>query len=219
MVGLSRGLIHIRIGNEHPDSLITYPDVHNLSACAQPIRIMPRRWGCGSWRCLQIVVWLGLATRSKESAGVEGAGGTGRPGCGARGRWRGLAGLRDDAQARVSTPGPTGVEGAGGSGGHGRASRSTTPSEARVWRSRGRPGPPAPGTPAEPQATPSMRLAAAHGAARPHGRAIRCPERQRAISGQTGILPRGKRAVKRAGDSLAGSQCPEASKSNSAIEE
>ncbi len=118
----------IRIGNEHPDRLITYPDAHNLSACAQPIRIMPRRWGCGSWRCLQIVVWLGLATRSKESAGVEGAGGTGRPGCGARGRWRGLAGLRDDAQAHVSTPGPTGVEGAGGSGGHGRASRSTTPS-------------------------------------------------------------------------------------------
>ena len=33
--------------------------------------------------------------------------------------------------------------------------------------------------------------AAAHGAARPHGRAIRHPERQRAISGQTGILPRG----------------------------
>ena len=180
---------------------------------------MPRRWGCGSWRCLQMVVWLGLATRSKESAGVEGAGGVGRPGCGARGRWRGLAGQRADAQAHVSTPGPTGVEGAGGSGGHGRASRATTPSEARVWRSRGRPGPPAPGTPAEPQATPSMRWAAAHGAARPHGRAIRRPERQRVMSGRTGILPRGKRAVTRAGDGLAGHQCPEASKSNSAIEE
>ena len=38
----------------------------------------------------------------------------------------------------ISTPRATGVEGAGGSGGHGRASRSTTPSEARVWRSRGR---------------------------------------------------------------------------------
>ena len=46
--------------------------------------------------------------------------------------------------------------------GPGRASRSTTPSAARVWRSRGRaaaqrhtqrPGPPAPGTPAGPQAT------------------------------------------------------------------
>ena len=44
---------------------------------------------------------------------------------------------------------PAGVKGAGGSGGHGRASRSTTPSAARVWRSRGRPGPKAPGTPAE----------------------------------------------------------------------
>ena len=106
----------------------------------------------------------------------------GRAGCGARGRWRGLAGLRgdapshtsvhqappvwrapegpegtgglqDEAQPHVSTPGAAGVEGAGGSGGHGRASRSTTPSEARVWRSRGRPGPPAPGTPAEPHAT------------------------------------------------------------------
>ena len=33
----------IRIGNEHPDSLVTYPDAHNLSACAQPIRISPGR--------------------------------------------------------------------------------------------------------------------------------------------------------------------------------
>ena len=54
------------------------------------------------------------------------------------------------ARPNVSTQGPTGVEGAGGTGGHGRASRSTTPSEARVWRSRGRPGPTAPGTPAGP---------------------------------------------------------------------
>ena len=75
----------------------------------------------------------------------------GGPGCSARGRWRGLAGLQDEAQPHVSTPGAAGVEGAGGSGGHGRASRSTTPSEARVWRSRGRPGPPAPGTPAAPE--------------------------------------------------------------------
>ena len=37
--------------------------------------------------------------------------------------------------------------------GPGRASRSTTPSEARVWRSRGRPGPTAPETPAAPHAT------------------------------------------------------------------
>ena len=50
---------------------------------------------------------------------------------------QGLAGLRDGASP-PSTAGAAGVEGTGGSGGHGRASRSTTPSEARVWRSRGR---------------------------------------------------------------------------------
>ena len=37
----SRPPTHIRIGNEHPDRLITYPDVHNLSTCAQPIQISP----------------------------------------------------------------------------------------------------------------------------------------------------------------------------------
>ena len=58
-------------------------------------------------------------------------------------------------RASPSDTSAAGVEGAGGPGGHGRASRSTTPSEARVWRSRGRPGPTAPGTPAAPQATPA----------------------------------------------------------------
>ena len=48
------------------------------------------------------------APHSTEGAtGVEGAGGTRGPGCGARGRWRGLAGLRDDA--------PSEARGAGGS--------------------------------------------------------------------------------------------------------
>ena len=70
----------------------------------------------------------------------------------AGGRWRSLAGLRADAEPHISTASATGVEGAGG---HGRASRSITPSEARVWRSRGRPGPTAPGTPAVPQAPPN----------------------------------------------------------------
>ena len=59
------------------------------------------------------------------TAGVEGAGG---PGCGARGRRRGLAGLRDNARSHTQQHGVAGVEGAGGTGGHGRASRSTTPS-------------------------------------------------------------------------------------------
>ena len=95
----------------------------------------------------------------------------GRPGCGARGRWRGLAGLRDDAPSHTSAHqvplvwrAPEGPEGAGG---HGRARAGFeidhSEPQARVWRSRGRPGPPAPGTPAEPQATPSMTRAAAHG--------------------------------------------------------
>ena len=54
------------------------------------------------------------------AAGVEGAAGIVGPGCGARGRWRGLAGLRDDAQAHVSDPAPLvwrapeGPEGMGG---------------------------------------------------------------------------------------------------------
>ena len=81
-----------------------------------------------------------------------------RVACGARPRCRRAAagpgqttGQRTEQHQR---PGSTGVEGAGGTGGHGRASRSTTPSlQARVWRSRGRPGPPAPGTSAGPQAT------------------------------------------------------------------
>ena len=153
LVGPSRGSIHIRIGNDHPDSLITYPDVHNLSACAQPIRIMPRRWGCGSWRCLQMVVWLGLATRSKESAGVEGAGGGGRPGCGVRERWRGLAGQRADA--------PSEARGADGSraGRRPRAHKAARPNNAHPapetpvarqasWPDKAHP---ASGTPARPQ--------------------------------------------------------------------
>ena len=43
------------------------------------------------------------ATHQQPSAtGVEGAGGTGGPGCGARGRWRGLAGLQANAPSHTS---------------------------------------------------------------------------------------------------------------------
>ena len=66
------------------------------------------------------------------------------------GAWPGFEPTRPATRQRHSA---AGVEGAGGTGGHGRASRSTTPSrQARVWRSRGRPGPTAPGTPAAQQA-------------------------------------------------------------------
>ena len=51
-------------------------------------------------------------------AGVEGAVRTGGPGCGARGRWRGLAGLRDDTPISDLAPlvwrAPEGPEGTGG---------------------------------------------------------------------------------------------------------
>ena len=42
------------------------------------------------------------ATNQRPSpTGVESNGGTGGPGCGARGQWRGLAGLRDDAPSEA----------------------------------------------------------------------------------------------------------------------
>ena len=67
------------------------------------------------------------------------------------------AGSETTHRATRQRPCTTGLEGAGGSGGPGRASRSTTPSEARVWRSRGRPGPTAPGKPVVPQAPPESQ--------------------------------------------------------------
>ena len=180
--------------------------------------------------------------------------GAGGPGCGARGRRRGLAGLRDDApsearsadgsragrrprahqaarprgrarrrpehqrchkqqnsKARVSE-GQAAVPMGGGRawpgfegklhhtqrhkhrrcGGRRRVRRARAGFEidhsepkARVWRSRGRPGPTAPRTPAAPPATPHTRrdwyggYRRAHQAARPRGRARRRPEHQR----------------------------------------
>ena len=103
----------------------------------------------------------------------RGVGGTGGPGCGARGRGQGLAGQRADA--------PSEARGADGSragrhppahtatrhhrcGGRRRVRRARAGFEidhsepqARVWRSRGRPGPTAPGTPVGPQATQAGR--------------------------------------------------------------
>ena len=78
--------------------------------------------------------------------GMEGAGGTGGPGCGAGGRRRGQAKLRADAPIQMlaggppptSTPGAAGVKGAGGicrgAGGRWRGQaglRGDAPSEAR----------------------------------------------------------------------------------------
>ena len=107
--------------------------------------------------------WAGPGRASHSdtsSAGVEGAGGSGGPwqtssrrtnphqppgrkarglGCGARGRWRGLAGLRDDA--------PSEARSADGSraGHRPRAHQAARPSKAHQ---------PAPGTPAAPSLRP-----------------------------------------------------------------
>ena len=92
------------------------------------------------------------APHSTEGAtGVEGVGGTGGPGCGARGRWRGLDGTTQHRRRHRR-------------GGRRRVRRARAGFEidhsepqARVWRSRGRPGPTAPGTPVGPQATQAGR--------------------------------------------------------------
>ena len=52
-----------------------------------------RNWGSSA------MMWILINTT--RPTGVEGAGGTAGPGCGARGRWRGLAGLRDDAPSEA----------------------------------------------------------------------------------------------------------------------
>ena len=84
-----------------------------------------RRGACGVWpRCRWAAAGPGQA-RARPIGGRRGV-------CGAR------PGFETTRQATPQRPGAAGVEGAGGTGGHGRASRSTTPSEARVWRSRGR---------------------------------------------------------------------------------
>ena len=79
------------------------------------------------------------------------------PGCGARGRWRGLAGQRADAPNHASATRRRRC------GGRRRVRRARAGFEidhsepqARVWRSRGRPGPTVPRTPAAPQATSSI---------------------------------------------------------------
>ena len=85
-----------------------------------------------------------------STASVEDTGGSRESSCGARGRRRGLAVVRTDTQPRKCRR----------CGGRRRVRRARAGFEidhsepkARVWRSRGRPGPTAPRTPAVPQAT------------------------------------------------------------------
>ena len=64
--------------------------------------------------------------RHSSRTGEEGARG---PGCGARGRWWGLAGVEPTHRATHQRPGTAGVKGAGGTGGRKRACCG-----ARGWR-------------------------------------------------------------------------------------
>ena len=90
-------------------------------------------------------------------------------------------------RATHQRPGTAGVESAGGTGGHGRASRSTTPSlQARVWRSRGRPGPTAPGTPEVPQATSSIANSGCGARGRRRGQSKHTRPKPRPIVGRRG---------------------------------
>ena len=64
-------------------------------------------------RCRRAVAGPGQTTSQRTeqhqrpgTTGVEGTGGSGGPGCDTRGRWRGLAGLRGDAQSHTSATRP-----------------------------------------------------------------------------------------------------------------
>ena len=79
--------------------------------------------------------------RTPSAAGVEGAGVSGGPGCGAHGRWRAWPSFETTHRATHQQPSATGVEGAGGTGGHGRTGGSGGPGRgARGWR-QGQGGP------------------------------------------------------------------------------
>ena len=126
------------------------------------------------------------STRTPGPARLEPAAWPAGPGRGGRGRRQGLAGLRDDA------PGHTPAARRRRCGGRRRDRRARAGFEidhsepqAHVWRSRGRPGPPAPGTPAAQQATPEIRRDNSHNRQRPgrllhnspHGSSPRRPRR------------------------------------------
>ena len=125
-----------------------------------------RHRACGAWpRCRWAAAGPGLDPRRRTKRTISNqAPPVWRPPRGLRGLaavpvggGRTRAGSETTHRATRQRPCTTGLEGAGGSGGPGRASRSTTPSEARVWRSRGRPGPTAPGKPVVPQAPPESQ--------------------------------------------------------------
>ena len=89
--------------------------------------------------------------RTPSATGVEGAGVSGGPVCGAHGRWRAWPGFETTHRATHQQPSATGVEGAGGTRGHGRAAKRGAWPRCR-WAVAG------PGR-ASRSTTPSRRLA------------------------------------------------------------
>ena len=105
--------------------------------------------GCGaSLRCPWALAWLGR---------------------GARGRRRGLAGLRGDLPSHTSATRPTGVEGTGGSGGPGCGARGR-------WRGLAGLRGDAPSEARGADGSRAGRRPRAHRAARPTGQHVRRPE-------------------------------------------
>ena len=118
----------------------------------------PRRDRRAWLRCPWAVAGPGRIARQRAKpdlstpgpTGVEGAEGSGGPGRGARGRWRGLAGSRDNAPSQISVhqaplvwrapEGPEGLAAApvGGGGAWPGFEIDHSEPQARVWRSRGR---------------------------------------------------------------------------------
>ena len=157
-----------------------------LSTCHGSTSRSPPRGPPWGLRGLAAVPVRGGRARTRTHARLEAVAEPAGPGRGAGGWRQGLAGLRDDA------PGHTPATRRRRCGGRRRDRRARAGFEidhsepqARVWRSRGRPGPPAPGTPAAQQATPEIWRDHSHNRQRPgrllhnspHGSSPRRPRR------------------------------------------
>ena len=95
-----RWRFHLRLGlREQRRRRFQLPPHRPAKATPVSRQISDAGW---RWRGLAVQRANARATHQRPgAAGVESAGGTRGPGCGARGRWRGLAGLRADAPSEA----------------------------------------------------------------------------------------------------------------------
>ena len=113
--------------------------------------------------------------------GVEGVGGFGGPGCGARGRWQGLAGLRDGAPSRRLAARP--ARGRAAAHGHTKQPGPASSPAQRAARPSEQPGP-AGGPPPTAQPGPTRQRVERSAEAEQIGRACRQLISSRAIRQQ-----------------------------------